>query len=166
MGCVLTRAELPHQEYRSRSSWPLWKFSQGRWVQIQKWYAYTTYFSIMEQILAVRSPLNSCSLTSRCSISSFVKDFTLLSFTRRYKSSRALLRIDASESWKMKKQSHEIINLPFRRHASTQKEYTSGRKWLMNQLKARPPEGISLETIKLIISMNNETAYIKISEIS
>lgn len=36
----------------------------------------------------------------------------------------------------------------------------------MNQLKARPPEGISLETIKLIISMNNETAYIKISEIS
>lgn len=66
----------------------------------------------------------------------------------------------------MKKQSHEIINLSFRRHASTQEEYTSGRKWVMNQLKARPPEGISFETIKLIISMNNETAYIKISEIS
>lgn len=57
-----------------------------------------THFETIEQILAVRSALKSGSLTSRYSTSSFVKAFTLVSFTRIQTSSRALFRIEASES--------------------------------------------------------------------
>lgn len=62
------------------------------------YWAQITYFSTIEQILVVRTPLKSESLVFRYSKSSFVNALTLLLLTRAYTSSRALLRIDISVS--------------------------------------------------------------------
>lgn len=119
-----------------------------------------THFATMEQILVVRSPLKSSSLISRWSISSFTNGFTLVSFTRTYTSSRALFRIEASESCSKKWSTSLVVKTHICRWISSKDKENESITFTHSRIVARCLCTAWPSTFTAFISMFNAT-YLK-----